>query len=316
MKKTVLLGVLFTIATLFLAACSPAVTEATVEPVNTAPAVRIAEGRLLPANWLDQSFALPGQVAEVLVKDGEAVTAGQTLARLADSPEARLALARAQQEVLAARQALDALQTAGELNLAQAELARIAAQEALDDARADFDVNDSDKNKAALDQAAAALKLAEDKITKLQAGNGVDPDAQAAAEARLAAANAALISAQAAVDALELKASMDGVVVEPVVQAGQRVNAGQPVLTVADFSGWVVKTDNLTETDVTHIAAGQTVTVVLDALPDMTFTGEISHIGARYEEKRGDITYTVTITLTRTDPAMRWGMTAAVRFAQ
>ncbi len=313
MKKTV---VLILTAAALLAACSPAATEATVEPTAAAPAALIAEGRLLPVNWLDQSFGLPGQVAEVLVKDGETVTAGQTLARLTDSPEARLALARAQQEALAAQQALDALKTAGDLNLAQAKLARIAAQEALDDAQADFDVNDSDENKATLDQATAALKLAEDKLTKLQAGSGVDPDAQAAAEARLNAANAALTSAQAAVDALELKATLAGVVVEPAVQAGQRVSAGLPILTVADFSGWVVETDNLTEADVTRIAVGQTVTVVLDALPDVTLSGEVRHIGARYEEKRGDITYTVTIALTQTDPAMRWGMTAAVRFAQ
>jgi len=314
MKKTVVL--ILTAAALLLAACSPAATEATVEPTAAAPAALIAEGRLLPVNWLDQSFGLPGQVAEVLVKDGEIVTAGQTLARLTDSPEARLALARAQQEALAAQQALDALKTAGDLNLAQAELARIAAQKALDEAQAKLDVNDSDENKATLDQAAAALKLAEDKLSQLQAGGGVDPDAQAAAEARLNAAKAALTSAQAAVAALELKATLAGVVVEPAVQAGQRVNAGQPILTVADFSGWVVETDNLTEADVTRIAVGQTVTVVLDALPDVTLSGEVRHIGARYEEKRGDITYTVTIALTQTDPAMRWGMTAAVRFAQ
>jgi len=43
-------------------------------------------------------------------------------------------------------------------------------------------------------------------------------------------------------------------------------------------------------------------------------TGEVSSINARYEEKRGDITYTVTITINESDPAMRWGMTAAVYF--
>lgn len=316
MKTKFLPVIILTAAALLLAACSPKTAEPTVEPTDAAASVLIAEGRLLPVNALDQSFALPGLVAEVLVKDGDTVSAGQVLARLTDSPEARLALARAGQEVLAAQQALDGLKTAADLNLAQAAQARIAAQEALDDAQTDFDVNDSEENQANLDAAAASLKLAEDRLAQLQSGAGVDPDAQAAAEARLNAANAALTSAQAAVDALELKATLAGTVVEPFAQPGQRVSAGQPVLTVADFSSWVVKTDNLTEADVAAIALGQPVEIVLDALPEVTLTGEVTHISARYEEKRGDITYTVTVALTQTDANMRWGMTAAVRFAQ
>ena len=83
---------------------------------------------------------------------------------------------------------------------------------------------------------------------------------------------------------------------------------------MADYSTWVVKTDNLTETDVVNLAVGQKVEVVLDALPEVTLSGEVTHINARFEEKRGDITYTVTILLSQTDPQMRWGMTAAVSF--
>ena len=56
--------------------------------------------------------------------------------------------------------------------------------------------------------------------------------------------------------------------------------------------------------------------MTLDALPDVTLKGEVTNINARFEEKRGDITYTVTVLLTETDPLMRWGMTAAVRFEE
>ena len=87
-----------------------------------------------------------------------------------------------------------------------------------------------------------------------------------------------------------------------------------PVMTLADYSAWLVKTDNLTELEVARISLGQKVQVALDALPEMTLEGEVTHINARYEEKRGDITYTVTIRLAQTDPQMRWGMTASVTF--
>ena len=73
------------------------------------------------------------------------------------------------------------------------------------------------------------LKQAEDTLAKLKAGDGVDPDQLAAAEARLTSAEAAAASAQAAMDALELKASMDGTVVDLISAgrpAGERRAAG------------------------------------------------------------------------------------------
>jgi hypothetical protein len=42
--------------------------------------------------------------------------------------------------------------------------------------------------------------------------------------------------------------------------------------------------------------------------------GEILAIGQTYTENQGDIVYEVTVLLTDTHPAMRWGMTAEVKF--
>jgi multidrug resistance efflux pump len=109
-------------------------------------------------------------------------------------------------------------------------------------------------------------------------------------------------------------AKMDGQVVDLNLKPGQLVSPELLALSVADFSQWVVYTDNLTELEVTELEVGQAVEISLDALPDAVLTGEITHINSRYEEKRGEITYTVTILLTQTDPRMRWGMTAAVNF--
>lgn len=162
--------------------------------------------------------------------------------------------------------------------------------------------------------AEANLKLANDRLDKITANNGIDPDEQAAAEARLASAKAGVTSAQAAVDAFSLKAKMDGQVVDLSVKPGQLVSPDVLPLSVADFSQWLIYTDNLTETQVTELTVGQPVAVTLDALPGVALAGEVTHINSRYEEVRGDITYTVTILLTQTDPRMRWGMTAAVNF--
>jgi len=314
MKKMSLSIVIITAAALILSACSAKTADATVVPQSAQPKALISEGRLLPLNSQDLFFTLSGQIAEVLVKEGDAVTAGQALARFTDSPETNAALTRAQQEELAAQKALDALLSVAEVNLAQAKLAVQTAKAAFDQANDRFTANDSDLNKAQLDVASVNLKLAEDTLAKLESGKGVDPDQLALAQARLASAKAALKSAQSTIEARVVKATMDGSVVDLSFRPGQQVAVGTSLMALADFSSWIVKTDNLTEMDVTAISVGQKVEVVLDALPDKTFQGEVTQIASRYEEKRGDITYTVTIQLNQTDAQMRWGMTAAVRF--
>jgi multidrug resistance efflux pump len=314
MKKFALIVTWIAAASLLLSACAQKTTDTTAAAQQPSLVGIIAEGRLQPVNTLDHSFSISGQVAEVLVADGETVSAGRPLARLVDSPEAAAALTRSQQEVLSAQQALDALTSSAEVNIAQAKLEVLNADQQVEDAQIQVDQDNSEGNRALLDSARASLNMAKDTLAKLQANSGVDPDQLASARALLESANAAVLSAQALIDAHILKAALDGTVIDLNLQAGQQVSAGNSVLVVADTSNWVVKTDNLTEIDLPGVKEGQAVEVVLDALPDATLTGEVSHINTRYEEKRGDITYTVTVLLTQTDPQMRWGMTAAVHF--
>lgn len=314
MKKLSLPLFVLVVSALFLSACSPKAEPAIAEAAVTQPEMLIAEGRLQPLSAVDQSFSIPGQVAEVLVQDGEVVQAGQVLARLTDSPEAQLALARAEQEVLTAQLALDELMNNANVTLTQQRLVLIRAQEEWDAALEKLSADETFTNQATVDAAAAVVRQAEARLASLETGKGVEQVQLSAAQARLVAANAAVTSAQAAIGALELKSTMDGSLVDVNLQAGERVSAGQPVLTVADDSGWVIKTDNLTEVDVVELKVGQQAQVILDALPGKPLAGEVTHINARFEEKRGDITYTVTIKLNQTDPLMRWGMTAAVQF--
>jgi multidrug resistance efflux pump len=143
---------------------------------------------------------------------------------------------------------------------------------------------------------------------------GPDPDKLASAEARLASAQAGLAAAQAALDNIELRAPFGGTLASLKLKVGEQVAPGVPVATVADFSKWIVETDNLTEIEVVKIAAGQSATVTLDALPDVTLHGVVEKAASVFEEKRGDITYTITIALSDADPLMRWGMTAVATF--
>lgn len=313
MKKKLSVFILLAIITSLLAACgSPKADE------NAAPLARdiIAEGRLLPVSALDLSFTVSGQVDEVLVEDGEEVRKDQALATLVDSAQAQSALASAEQEALAAQQALDDYKAAAQVNLAQAQIEAILAGKRRTTALNNYNASKSRESTARLDEAEGNLEIAEAALQRIEENDGLDPEQLNTLEARLNAAQAAVDSAQAAIDALTIRAPMSGAIADVRIIHGQRVQPEEVIMAVADFSEWVVETDNLTETEVVEISLGQAVEVVLDALPEVALQGEVSRINQRFEEKRGDITYTVTILLKETDPLMRWGMTAAVRFVK
>ncbi len=314
MKNKILLITLMIAGLFIISACSPKSTPVVPTVESTAPDTLIAEGKLFPINTLDQSFTISGTVSEILVEDGASVEEGQVLARIAVSPEVTTAIARAQQEVLAAEQSLESLKNNANRELLLSKTAVFEWQEKVDDAQSEYDSDETDQNKAILDLAFENLKLAEEKFNKLDAGDGLDPDQVALAEARLETAKAALVSAESQINAFELKATMAGTIVDMALQPGQRIVPGTPVITIADFSNMVVKTDNLSELGIPSVKSGQKTEIIFDALPDMTLTGEVIDINTRFEEKRGDVTYTVTILLDQLQPELRWGMTAAVYF--
>ena len=94
------------------------------------------------------------------------------------------------------------------------------------------------------------------------------------------------------------------------------VSPGQVAVSVADFSGWIVKTTDLTELDVVKLSEGQAVSVMLDAIPDVTLSGAVKTIGQNYTEKQGDVVYEVTVELIEALPNTRWGMTSVVKFSE
>jgi multidrug resistance efflux pump len=120
--------------------------------------------------------------------------------------------------------------------------------------------------------------------------------------------------ARAALANAELRAPFAGTITELKLKVGEFAASGQPAVTIADTTKWVVKTTDLTEIDVVGLSMGQLVTVTLDAIPNLELGGNIISISQNYSENQGDIVYEVTVLLSEKNPAMRWGMTAAVNF--
>ena len=119
---------------------------------------------------------------------------------------------------------------------------------------------------------------------------------------------------RAALADAEVRAPFTGTITNLDLKVGEFVAAGQPVLTIADLSSWVVKTTNLTEMDVANVTEGQPVTITFEALPDVALKGHVLSVAQNYSENLGNVVYEVTVGLTDQSPAVRWGMTADVKF--
>lgn len=193
------------------------------------------------------------------------------------------------------------------------------AQERYDDAVANLAAAQRGPNADRLALAQAKFDLAQATLADAErrlglVDGGPNPDQLRLAEARVTAAEAALAAARAAYENSELRAPFAGTLASLTLKVGEQVAPGQTVATLADFSVWVVETDNLTEIEVVKIQTGQGATIVFDALPDLSLPGRVTAISNVFEEKRGDITYTAKIALDEQFPALRWGMTAEITF--
>ena len=239
--------------------------------------------------------AIGGTVAEVKVKDTQAVKQGDVLVTI-DPTDAQLALAQAEAELGRAVRRVRAY-VANDGGLAAQVSARVAeekrAEAQLSAAQADFERAQIDlKRRQAL---LASGSVSGDELTKAQ-------NAHAAAQANLASAKAAIVQAsanrvaaqgareanaalidqaqgdsnpeillarakrdQAKID-LErtvIRAPMDGVVAKRQVQLGQRVPAGAPLLSVVPVQDIYVNA-NFKEGQLQKVRPGQTATVTSD----------------------------------------------------
>jgi len=104
---------------------SPTSATPTPLPIVAADIEIVAEGRIMPRESVQLAFTVPGQVAEVLVEEGDQVEDGQVVARLENREELEAAIANAEVELLAAQQALDKLNQ--DVALARAEVVRTIA---------------------------------------------------------------------------------------------------------------------------------------------------------------------------------------------
>ena len=172
-----------TILALLLAACSG---QATPTPAALAPVANdlsvVADGRLMPAESLDLSFATGGQVAQVLVAENDTVAAGALIAQLKSSEGLKSQVSTAQLNLLSAQQAVQDLQDSAAFATAQAAFAVAQATDALTQTQKDLR-NIQNPVSERLQTTISDTKLALDTAKNNHLLGTVSPDSQALVQA-------------------------------------------------------------------------------------------------------------------------------------
>jgi RND family efflux transporter MFP subunit len=279
--------------------CTIAATVATTGPLNPTTQAKLA-------------FKSGGKLKELNVKIGDAVKAGQVLAKL-DTTDLEFGLA----------------QNLVNLEVAQLKLAQLKAGPT---------TNDVAIAKTALDKSALALQKAQSDYDKVawRSDVGMSTQAQTLQSATLdyqsALANYAKATAgstatdiqvqedqgktaQIAVDQARanlqgatIVAPFDGVISSVTANVGEQVSAS-PIITIIDPNSVRVEA-NIDETDIGKVAVGQVVNISFDSLPGVTLQGKVTTIAPSSTSQSGVVTYLIYVVPTKVDPRLRLGMTS------
>ncbi len=215
---------------------------------------------------------------------------------------------------LAAAQAAEAEARAG-ATPAEQQLANAGVGVAIasrDQAQAQLDLLLAGARDEQIEQAEVGVAQAELAVEQAEVQIAQAEAAVAQAEAGVTQALADVEAAKKALDRMTLNAPFDGSVGEISAEVGELVAPGAPVVSFADFGGWLVKTTDLTELDVVSVRNGLPATVTFDALPGEEARGTVTDIASVSTVVRGDVTYEATIELDENELPLRWGMTAFV----
>ncbi len=275
------------------------------------------------------STKVGGRLDSFPLEDGDRVVVGTEVGRI-DPVDLRLALDAARAELARAAAEL-ALVRAGprqeEVAVAEAQVARNRAE--LDGAETDLrrmqDLLDRgsgtpkarDDARTGRDVAVARLAEAEEILRRLRAGSRAEEID--AAKAREAAAQARVAQLEQQIADATITSPIAGVVTETLVEAGELLAPGAPLLVVTDLAdAWL--TVFLPETDLGRLRLGQEAEVETDGgdrragtLAHVASIAEFTPRNVQTQDERAKLVFRVKIRLDNADGLFKPGMPATAR---
>lgn len=305
-----------------------------------------ATGVVEPVVTVDVSSQLSGRVAEVLVNFNDTVKQGQVIARLdpeaydAQVGQAKAALKVAEANALLQRKTIERAQAA--LGSAETALRVEQAQKDVENTKqaererdyqrflklaqsasiADQEVTHA---RALRDEGTASLRVLEQQIGLKAEAVDIAKTEIAMAQANLANADAVVEQKQAALnqaevdrERTEIRAPIDGVVIQRDVNAGQTVAVtfeAKTLFKIAHDLREMQVRGRIDEADVGKLKVGQHATFTVDAYPDKSFAGQVLQIRKSPETTQNVVTYTAVISAPNPDLLLLPGMTATLQVA-
>jgi membrane fusion protein (multidrug efflux system) len=255
------------------------------------------DNAFIEGNVIPMASQVPGRVAELLVKDNQAVKQGEVILKI-DPRDYEASLAQARADLSAAHSRVEqakAQVNASEAKVAQAQATVVAAdaenQRAADDLKRYQSVDSTAVSKSAFDAAqsqaraaSANLEAARSQAKAAEADVALSAAGVKTASAAVQQAEAKLRQAELNLSYTQVSAPEDGRVTRRVVEQGAYIQPGQSLMAIVPRRYWVIA--NFKEIQLTHMRVGQSVEVEVDAYPGRKFEGHVDSIqngaGARF----------------------------------
>ena len=282
---------------------------------NAAEALLEASGTV-EATEADLGFQMPGRVARVGPREGDAVTPGEELAAL-DAAELDAARDAAAAQLAAARARLSELEVGSRKGeVAQTDAAASAARQREDEARREAGraerlfqggaVSRSDRDRAATALELAVLARVQAEEAAALVREGPRPESLDAQRAVVTQADANLAHALATLANAVITAPFAGSVTVRHREPGETVAPGAPVLTLLDPADRWVRI-YVAEDRIGRVNVGQSAQITSDSWPDKVYEGRVVYIGSEAEftprnvqtsEERTRLVYPVKVRIT------------------
>lgn len=289
--------------------------------------VLVANGTI-EATEVEVSSKLPGRIAQLLVREGDAVQANQIIARLdmaeieAEVAQHRAALARteAQLKELLAGSRVEEIEEA-HANLRQAEDNLKLAKDDWD--RFDnlfkegaISAQERDRAKNKVEVAISQVKAARERYQMIRIGPR--PEVIEAARHERDRAKAALGAAQVRLRDGTILAPLAGIVLTKRAEQGEIINPGFPIVVLIDPDDLWLRV-YIPESEIGLVKIGQKGTITVDSFPNRRFEGKVIEISSKAEftprtvqtkKERVNLVFGVKISLDNRERLLKPGMPA------
>ena len=268
------------------------------------------------------SSKIGGKVIAFKTKEGELVKSGQLLVQLDDAElraqlqQAKAALQGAEANLLTVKRgarteeiaAAEAQLASAKANLEEAKKNYTRMQQLLNEGA--ISAQQLDTAKAQYEVALSQVKTAEEQFRLIQSRTTAED--LSAAEAKVKEIKATLQQVQAQLENTQISAPFSGTVTQKLVEDGETIVPGTPLLILADMKTIQVSC-NVDETDIGKVRVGMPAKVYMDSYSGQGFPGIVKRLATQTTDlKEKGITFAVKINVAEIRVPLRIGMSTDV----